>query len=71
MNIKDVKKAALKAAFSFIKTQWFCELRWAQPVVCFSTKLNNSYMIMAMAPTTTKPANAKPICMAEPAEMSK
>jgi hypothetical protein len=71
MNSKGVKKAAVSAAFLFIKTQWFCEPRCAQPVVCFSIMLNNSYMIMAMAPTTTRPAKAKPICMAEPAEMSK
>ena len=40
-------------------------------MVCFSIMLKSSYMIMAIAPTTTKPANAKPICIAEPAEMSK
>lgn len=71
MNRKGVKKAALKAAFLFVKTQWFCEPRCAQPVVCFSTKLNSSYMTIAIAPTTTNPAKAKPICMADPAEMSK
>ena len=71
MSIKDIKKAASKAAFGIHKSQWFCEPRCAHPVVCFSIMLNSSYMIMAIAPTTTKPANAKPICMAEPAEISK
>lgn len=58
------------AALQFL-TQWFCEPRCAQPVVCFSTQLKISYITMAMAPTTTKPAKARPICMAEPAEISK
>ena len=58
-------------AFMCLFDQWFCEPRCAQPVVCFSIMLNSSYMIMAIAPTTTKPAKAKPICMAEPAEISK
>ena len=71
MNIKGVKKAASKSGFWGAPTQWFCEPRCAQPVVCFSTQLNSSYMTMAIAPTTTKPAKAKPICMAEPAEISK
>ena len=51
--------------------QWLCELRCAQAVVRFSTQLNSSYMAMAMAPTTSKPAKASPICMEEPAEISK
>ena len=45
--------------------------RWAQPVVCFSMKLKSSYITIAIAPTTTRPAKARPICMAEPAEMSR
>ena len=48
-----------------------CEPRCAQPVVCFSIKLNSSYITIAIAPTTIRPANAKPICIAEPAEISK
>jgi len=48
-----------------------CEPRCAQPVVRFSMALKSSYMAMAIAPTTTKPENAKPICMAEPAEISR
>ena len=36
-------------------------------MVCFSIALNNSYITMAIAPTTTRPAKARPICMAEPA----
>ena len=51
--------------------QWFWEPRWAQPVVRFSTQLNSSYITMAMAPTTSRPANARPICMDEPAEISR
>lgn len=51
--------------------QWLCELRCAHAVVRFSTQLNSSYMAMAMAPTTSKPAKASPICMEEPAEISK
>ena len=51
--------------------QWLCEPRCAQPVVRFSTQLNSSYMAMAMAPTTSKPADARPICMEEPAEISR
>jgi hypothetical protein len=51
--------------------QWFCEPRCAQPVVCFSTMLNSSYIAIAIAPTTSKPAKARPICMAEPAEISR
>src|SRR6476661_3059809 len=36
--------------------------RWAQPVVCCSMTLNSSYITIAIAPTTTRPANARPIC---------
>jgi hypothetical protein len=71
MSSKGVKKAALKSGFCGQCNQWFCEPRCAHAVVCFSIMLNNSYMIIAIAPTTTKPAKAKPICMAEPAEISK
>ena len=52
-------------------TQWLLAPRWAQAVVRFSTRLNSSYITMAMAPTTNRPANAKPICMDEPAEISR
>ena len=45
--------------------------RCAQPVVCFSIQLNNSYMAMAITPTTSKPLKAKPICMELPAEINK
>ena len=45
--------------------------RCAQPVVRFSIALNSSYMSMAMAPTTTNPAKARPICIADPAEISR
>lgn len=48
-----------------------CDPRWAQPVVRFSIQLNSSYITMAMAPTTIRPANASPICMDEPALMSR
>ena len=47
------------------------ELRWAQPVVRLSITANSSYMIIAMAPMTTSPANARPICIDEPAEISR
>jgi len=50
---------------------WFCEPRCAHPVVCFSTTLKSSYISIAMAPTTISPAKARPICMAEPAEISR
>jgi hypothetical protein len=49
----------------------FCPLRWAQPVVCFSMKLNSSYITIAIAPTTSKPLKARPICMELPAEISR
>ena len=45
--------------------------RCAQPVVRFSTIENSSYMPIAIAPTTTSPAKARPICIDEPAEMSR
>jgi hypothetical protein len=45
--------------------------RCAHPVVRLSTIENSSYMPIAIAPTTTSPANARPICIDEPAEMSK
>lgn len=48
-----------------------CEPRCAQPVVRFSIVLNNSYISIAIAPTTTSPEKARPICMAEPAEISR
>lgn len=48
-----------------------CEPRCAQAVVCFSITANSSYMAMAITPTVSSPANARPICMAEPAEISK
>ena len=51
--------------------QPFCDPRCAQAVVRFSIQLNNSYITMAMAPTTIRPANARPICMDEPALMSR
>ena len=44
---------------------------WAQPVVCFSIQLNSSYITMAMMPTTSRPENAKPICIELPAEISR
>ncbi len=53
------------------KAHALCEPRCAHPVVCFSMKLKSSYMAMAMAPTTSKPLKARPICMAEPAEISR
>jgi hypothetical protein len=45
--------------------------RCAHPVVRFSTIENSSYMPIAIAPTTTSPAKARPICIDEPAEMSR
>jgi hypothetical protein len=45
--------------------------RCAQPVVCFSTQLNSSYITMAITPTTSRPLKARPICMEEPALMSR
>ncbi len=46
-------------------------LRCAQPVVRFSITANSSYMIIAIAPITTRPPNARPICIDEPAEISR
>ena len=48
-----------------------CDPRCAHAVVCISILLNNSYISIAMAPTTTRPAKARPICIAEPAEISR
>ena len=48
-------------------SQVFCEPRCAQPVVCFSTKLNNSYIAMAIAPITTRPAKASAMRCCDPA----
>ena len=46
-------------------------LRCAHPVVRFSITANSSYMIIAIAPITTRPPNASPICIDEPAEISR
>jgi drug/metabolite transporter (DMT)-like permease len=51
--------ASLCAALSYP-----CEPRCAQPVVRFSSTEKNSYIAMAIAPTTTRPAKARPICIA-------
>ncbi len=48
-----------------------CDPRRAQPVVCFSSTLKSSYITIAIAPTTIKPAKARPICIDEPAEISR
>ena len=42
-----------------------------EPVVRCSTIANSSYMPIAIAPTTTRPAKARPICIDEPAEISR
>ena len=47
------------------------EPRCAQPVVRFSISENSSYIPIAIAPTTTRPENARPICIDEPAEISR
>ena len=56
---------------NLIRVHVFCEPRCAQPVVCFSMKLKSSYITMAMIPTTSKPLNARPICIDEPAEINR
>ena len=48
-----------------------CDPLWAQPVVCFSIQLNSSYITIAIAPTTSRPLKARPICIEEPAEISR
>jgi hypothetical protein len=53
------------------RTQCPCDPRCAQPVRRFSSTEKNSYITMAMAPTTTRPAKARPICMLLPAETSR
>ncbi len=53
------------------KNHELCDPRCAQAVVWRSITLNNSYITIAITPTTTRPANANPICMAEPAEISR
>ena len=47
------------------------EPRCAHPVVRRSTTENSSYIPIAIAPTATSPAKASPICIDEPAEMSR
>ena len=45
--------------------------RCAHPVVRFSTIANSSYIAIAITPMTTNPANASPICIDDPADMSR
>ena len=45
--------------------------RCAQQVSRRSRTENNSYMPMAIAPTTTRPAKARPICIELPADTSR
>ena len=47
------------------------EPRCAHAVVRFSTTEKSSYMPIAINPTTTRPENARPICIDEPAEISR
>lgn len=46
-------------------------LRCAQAVVRFSISANSSYITIAIAPTTTRPAKATLICIDEPADISR
>ena len=50
------------------RVQW---PRWAQPVKRRSSAEKNSYINIAIAPTTTRPAKARPICMLLPALTSR
>ena len=67
----SIKNFDLPTRAARSKRHQSCDPRCAHAVVFFSMVLKSSYISIAIAPTTTSPLKARPICIDEPAEISR